>query len=65
MEKILIYLAEQNKYIDPKDSLSNLIDQTLSGVESELGEDELFFVQAARGSAPHKPADQRKETDLT
>lgn len=64
MEKILRYIAEQNKYFDPKDSLSELIDQTLSSVDEELGEEDLFFVQAARGSVSHKPADQRKETDL-
>ncbi len=63
MEKILKYLAEQNKYFDPKDSLSELIDQTLSSAENELGEDDLFLIQAARGSLPNKPADQRKETE--
>ena len=62
MEKILKYIAEQNHYFDPKDSLSKLIEQTLSSVEKELGEEDLFFVQAARGSELHKPADQRKET---
>ena len=63
MEKILRYIAEQNKYFDPKDSLSKLIDQTLSNVDEELGEEDLLFVQAARGSTVHKPADQRKETE--
>lgn len=63
MEKILRYIAEQNKYFDPRDSLSELIDQTLSNVDEELGEEDLFFVQAARGSTAHKPADQRKETE--
>ena len=62
MEKVLKYIAEQNKYFDPKDSLSKLIDQTLRSVEGELNEEDLFFVQAARVSTPHKPADQRKET---
>lgn len=62
MEKILKYIAEQNKFCDPKDSLSKLIDQTLSLVDEELSEEDLFFVQAARGSVPHKPADQRKES---
>lgn len=50
MEKILKYIAEQNRYFDPKDSLSELVNQILSLKENELGEDELFFVQAARGS---------------
>ncbi len=63
MDKLLQYLAEQNKYFDPKDSLSELIDQTLSSVGAELDEEDLLFVQAARGSTTHKPADQRKETD--
>ena len=50
MEKLLKYLAEQNKYFDPKDTLSKLISQTLGSAEDELGEDDLFYVQAARGS---------------
>ena len=62
MEKILKYIAEQNKYFNPKDSLSKLINYTLSSVDEELGEEDLFFVQAARGSTAHKPADQRKES---
>ena len=60
MDKILKFLGEQNRYFDPKDSLSDLIDQTLSSVEDELSEEDLFYVQAARGSV-----DQRKETDLS
>ncbi len=63
MEEILRYLAEQNRYFDPQDSLSELIDRTLSLAEDELGEDDLFFVQAARGSIANKPVDQRKGND--
>ena len=65
MEKILKYLAEQNRSFDPKDALSKLVNETLNSVDDELGEDDLVFVQAARGQTAHKPADQRKETDAT
>ena len=63
MEKILRYIAEQNKYFDPKDSLSLLINEELSSSEGELNEDDLFFVQAARGPEAHKPAGPRKGKD--
>ena len=63
MEKLLQYISEQNKYFNPKDSLSKLIDQTLSSGGEELEEEDLLCVQAARGVVTHKPADQRKETD--
>ena len=61
MEKVLKYLAEQNKYFDPKDSLSKLVSQVLRDAESELDEDDLSSVQAARGAEAQKPADQWKE----
>ena len=66
MEKMLKYLAEQNQFFDPNDSLSKMVSQILERVQDELEEDDLFFVQAARGETyRRRPADQRKETDLT
>ena len=63
MDKLLRYLSEQNKHFKPDDALSRLVDQTLSAVEDELEEEDLFFVQAARGQEYHDPAGQRKEKD--
>ena len=62
MEKLLRYIAEQNRYFDPKDSISILIDQTLNSIEDELSEEDLYFVQAARGPAPYKSTNHRKGT---
>ena len=64
MEKIIRYIAEQNKYFDPRDSLSILIDLTLRNANEELSEEDLSFVQAARGSGLYNPEDQRKEADI-
>ena len=63
MEKLLRLVAEQNRFFDPKDNLSRMIDRTLRHTNSELTEDNLFYVQAARGLVPSKPADQRKRSE--
>lgn len=61
MEKLLKYFAEQNKAFDPHDRLSKLIDETLSSVRDELNEEELEFVQAARGPEGFDPDKSGKE----
>ena len=63
MEKLLKYLAEQNKHFKPDDALSRLVDEELKAVSDELNENDLFFVQAARGEINHAPKKPGKETD--
>ena len=65
MERLLRYLADQNQYFKPEDCLSNLVDEVIYNTEDELSEDDLLFVQAARGSASYNPASHRKEKRLS
>lgn len=62
MEKLFKILSLQNKYFEPDDSLTDLIADTLASVEDEIGEEDLRFVQAARGSSVFKYPDDGKET---
>lgn len=63
MEKLFKLLSHQNKYFEPDDSLTDLIAETLASVEDEIGEEDLRFVQAARGSSAFKYPDNGKETE--
>ena len=63
MEKLFKILSLQNKYFKPDDPLTDLITETLASVEDEIGEEDLQFVQAARGSSAFMYPDNGKETE--
>lgn len=63
MEKLLKFLSHQNKYFEPDDELTELVSATLADVDDELDEEELGFVQAARGPEAQRFDDVKKETD--
>lgn len=63
MDKLLKYLAMQNKYFKPNDALSRLVDQELNAVADELNEKDLSLVQAARGESVRSPETPGKEKD--
>lgn len=62
MEKLFKILSLQNQYFNPNDSLTELVKETLASVKDELSEDDLEFVQAARGSSTFEYIDDIKGT---
>lgn len=63
MEKLFKFLSIENKYFNPDDALSALTTEVLNGIEDELEEEELTFIQAARGAEAFGFPDAGKETD--
>ena len=63
MEKLLKLLREQQNMMAPRDELSQIISDTLAGIEEEEGlleMEDLELVQAAGPVAPFKPVDLDK-----
>jgi len=56
MQNLLTYLNEQNTLIDPGDRLSQLIHAVLDSIsDSELDDEDLQDIRAARGITVQKP----------
>jgi len=56
MQNLLMYLNEQNTLIDPGDRLSQLIHAVLDSIsDSELDDEDLQDIRAARGTIVQKP----------